>query len=482
MKFALLAKLGGFLALAVAVVFLLFFWLGKDSAEQNVPAPVSPQSTQRKGSPPESSIGKPIRVGQARRTRPTIQGAFTPQEVIGNRDCLFQAGRGNAAGLGLVALLNESGARFEVLDGEGRVLGGTLPFVPNHYRIARHADGSVLTAFGDLRLNSLAFRPEETSEPVRIFRDGGMIFETDKAWDFGLSPDGSAFYVVEPTSGHASRLLIRNLDQGTEYQHDLGYEYTAVHNELPYGLRFTANGSEVMMVPSIMSGGKSHIFFPADGGNRRQITLEGRGAVVFESMHHGYYAFPQSKNEPWLIQKKELRWDAPDHAPATKDIWSREISLEHFYGDISLSNDTAWLILDSWVIYILDAKTGATTFAWPHARPYDEEQLARLSTVLTPEATIADIGGVGQVDIVDDQLRLYRRIYRSPTRPSYFFDVFDMTSIALDSKPKFRVAVSRSNSCQAGDFSLRGLQIVDGTLTYLTQERGSDNSPTAPRS
>ena len=357
------------------------------------------------------------------------------------------------------------------------MLGDTLPFMPNHYRLARHASGSIITGFGDLRLNSLVSRPEDTPEPVRIYRDEDLIYETDKAWNFGLAPDGSAFFTVEPAAGSTSRLVIRNLHLGTEYQHDLGYSYTPVFNELPYGAEFTTNAAEVMLTPAFMSGGNSHVFFPSDGGHRRAITLEGGGAVVFESMRLGYYAFPQGSDYPVLIQKKEFRWGEPRNSPRTADVWSREVNLEDFYGNMSLSNDAAWLILKAGAIHVLDTQTGATVFAWPRGYDYDDEQLARLSTVLPPDATISDVGGVQHVAITDGQLLLYRGIHHSSTRSSYYFDVFTMAGIELDSKPQFRVQVARDNRCLEGDFALRGLQVVDGALTYLTHVRGQDNPP-----
>ena len=476
MRFSSSTKVAVVTALALVVVPVLFLWLNKEPDARNVAAPTTPQPTaQSNKRPPWSSIRKPPGVAPVKRVRRSVQGAFLPQEVIGARGCHLRAGRGNAAGFGLVVLPAEDGARFEVLDGEGRVLGDTLPFMPNHYRLARHASGSIITGFGDLRLNSLVSRPEDTPEPVRIYRDEDLIYETDKAWNFGLAPDGSAFFVVEPTSGGASRLVIRNLHLGTEYQHDLGYSYTPVFNELPYGAQFTTNAAEVMLTPAFMSGGNSHIFFPSDGGHRRAITLKGGGAVVFESMRHGYYAFPQGSGYPVLIQKKELRWGVPRNSPRTEDVWSREVNLENFYGNMSLSDDAAWLILKAGVIHVLDTQTGATVFAWP--RGDDNEQFARLSTVLPADASVTDVGGVGSVDFIDGQLLLYRIINPSLMRPTYYFDVFTMAGIELDSKPQFRVQVARDNRCLEGDFALRGLQVVDGALTYLTHVRGQDNPP-----
>ena len=87
-----------------------------------------------------------------------------PAEVLGNLECRMLAGRRAAAGSAIVALPHGAGAKFAVLDADGTVAGGTLPFRPNHYRLGRRSDGTPLAALADLRLNSGTFRPENTPE------------------------------------------------------------------------------------------------------------------------------------------------------------------------------------------------------------------------------------------------------------------------------------------------------------------------------
>ena len=363
-------------------------------------------------------------------------------------------------------------ARFEVLDGNGRVYGDTLPFRPNHYRLAKHKDGTVLTGFADLRLNSLVRRGRDAPEPIRIFRDGRVIYEADKVWNFGLAPDGSAFFVIKPAADLTSQMVIHNLATGAEYRHDLGYEFTSAFDELPYVARFSTTSEQVMLLPWEHGSGDTYFFFAVDGSEPRTIPWEGIGYSIFESMNYGYFVTWQGEEQPLLITKTKLRWNVDQDQPERAVLWSRPIDLEHFYGNMSLSNDGAWLLLNSWTVHVLDTKTGETVFTFPTTMRDEEEQLARLSTVLRPGATIQDIGGVGDAYIVDDQLLMYRLFRGRGTLDSeYFFDVFDMTGIQVNSKPVFRVAVDPENRCQSGNFSLRGLQVVNGVLTYLTQQR-----------
>ena len=109
-----------------------------------------------------------------------------------------------------------------MIDESGELTRGGLDFRPNHLRIGCRSDCSAVYGFGDLRLNSKVFRLWDSAEPVRIYHEDLVIHESDKAWDFGVLHDGSSFLVHEPSSGGTSRLTVRNLDRGTQVEHELG--------------------------------------------------------------------------------------------------------------------------------------------------------------------------------------------------------------------------------------------------------------------
>lgn len=461
------------LLVAMSAVFLALLWFGRPSD--------FPKQVRTSSGDQEKESAQALSAEEARHEMELIPDLrlsssgprLTPDLVIGNPDCNFRAGHGNASGVGMVVVPVREGSRFEVLDSSGFVFGDKLPFVPNHLYLAKHEDGSILAGVGDLRLNEIATRSNDASEPVRVYRDGALVFEAEDAMDFGLASDGSSFFVIERTAGGTSQLLIHNVDRGATYHHDLGYDYTARVNDYPYGATFTTNNAEVMLVPSSVVGSDAHHFFSSDGQPRRTITLEGSGDVVFESSNYGYYAFGQGMDRPFLFKKKEFRWDSYGQGITSLDVWATEIDLE--LGNLELSSDGRWLVLNAWVMHVLDAETGEVVFKFPVATPYADEQLVRLSPVLDFGATVKDIGGVGSVQIVDGQLLMFRRVYdrEVPRKRRYYYDVFDMLSIQLDSKPTLRVEVDRERGCMAGDFFLRGLQVVDDQLTYLTQERGT---------
>ena len=195
---------------------------------------------------------------------------FEPSEVIGNLDCDMRAGRGRAKDAALVILPAPNGVRFAALDGQGTLFGDALPFEPNYYLLGRRADGTVLAGFG---ASSLAFWDPNSPEPVRIYADGRVLYETDKAWEFGIARDGSSFFVQEPLAGGASRLIVHNLDQSLEHHFDLGAKFTSADEyERQYGTAYSNDASEVMFRPAypdeFWTG--EHWFFPVDGGAVRR--------------------------------------------------------------------------------------------------------------------------------------------------------------------------------------------------------------------
>ena len=236
---------------------------------------------------------------------------FAPSEVIDSLDCDMLAGRGRAKDAALVILPAANGSRFVALDGQGTLFGDTLPFEPNHYRLGRRTDGTALAGFASLRLNSLVFRDPNSLEPVRIYADGRTLYETDKAWEFGIARDGSSFYAQEPLAGGASRLIVHNLDQGMEHHFDLGTKFTPVDEyESIYGTAYSNDASEVMFYPAYPDefGMGEHWFYPVNGGAVRRISVE-RGApfdpvgaetpkmrvpgargALFASSEEGYFA------------------------------------------------------------------------------------------------------------------------------------------------------------------------------------------------
>ena len=452
---------------------------------------------------PQHSDGLPIRE----------LGAFVPGEVIDNPDCRMLAGRGSASDVALVVVPTEKGSHFAVLDGRGEVFSDRLPYMPHHYQLGKRADGSVLVGLGDLRLNSKVFRDPAAPERMRIYMDGQVIYENAKAWQFAVAPDGSSFYVHEPLAGAASRLVVRNLDHRTEQHFDLDSSYTP-HNdhESGFGSAYSTGSREVMFSPVYEYGRGVHRFFPVvegevrevhvardireqmHGGSEDRVRIDGVSGAVFASSEEGYVAMPPSwrgqywrGRQPWRIERRNLDHDAD----TTSVVWSREVDLDHFSSSMTLSGDGAWLALRAWTFKVLDTASGETVFEYPKVDKRAE--LARLGSVLGPAATVSDVGGVTNEYFRDNRLVFFRQVGIASTRTcsgkrgeayddcisdlrkrgvyNSMVDVFEMDGIQMDSQPDFRREVGRDNLCASGDYALRGLQVHDDRLTFLTTRR-----------
>ena len=475
---------------------------GSGVSIRNVVDPAPKPGTPPPASPPVAQV-PPIRPA----------AAFSPEQVIDNPECRLFAGRGRAADTAVVVLPTPDGSRFAVLDGRGEVFSDTLPFLPHHYHLGKRADGSVVAGFGNLRLNSKVFRGRDSPELMRVYMDGQVVYDSSKVWRFAIAPDGSSFYVHEPLAGDASRLVFRNLDLLTEQHFDLGTKYTPRNDyESEFGAAYTSGAREVVFSPVYEYGRGVHRFYPVGegearevhvaqdageemyGGDEDRVRVDGVTGAVFASSETGYFAVPPGwrgqywrGTQPWTIERRAL-----DHGADTSTVvWSREVDLENFGSTMTLSGDGAWLALRAWTFKVLDTASGETVFEYPKVDKRAE--LSRLGSVLEPGATVRDVGGVTNEYFRDNRLVLFRQVGIASKRAcggksgkeyddcigdlrrrgvySSMVDVFDMDGIRIDSQPDFRVEVGRDNRCGSGEYALRGLQVHDGRLTFLTTRR-----------
>ena len=412
-----------------------------------------------------------------------------------------------------VVLPADSGARFAVLDGSGWVFGDTLPFAPNHHRLGKRSDGTVLAGFGNLRLNSTVFRGSETPEPVRIYVDGYVAYETDKAWNFGIARDGTSFFVHEPLPGGASRLVVRDLDAGGEKHIHFGETLTSTSEyERYYGVFYAVDAREIMVWPlhddffalgeyrfhAVRADTVRAIRLGADDDRQHfpppttRIDLEQTNNALFASSEMGYFARRVERGdlttgEPWRITKRRFHFPEGEETGVAAVAWTRDLRLRGFSGRMTLSHNGKWLSLGAWNLRVLNTETGETVFAFPQVDK--AAQRARLAGVADEGA--AEVGSMSGERFLGDQLLLFRRIGDSTTcgglrspghracladlrRRGVFrkvVDVFDLNTVAIDAPPDYRVDVGADIPCGAGDFPLRGLQVHDGRLTFLTTRR-----------
>ena len=442
---------------------------------------------------------------------PAYDGVLPPDLVIDNPDCVIREGFGAAESIATVAIPTPAGSRFSVLDGNGAIFGDELPFNPNHHRVGQRADGTVVAAFADLRLNQKGDRGPETPEPMRVYLDGVLIYEHEKVWNFGVADDGSSFYAIEPLAGNASRLVIHNLDLRLESHFDLGQLYTPWNRyEGPYGSWFAGDRASVMFLPAFADafGLETHWFFPVDGGERWSIDPrisedeppERASEAMFASSTEVFVTYNDEDPNGGPAFKRIVK---RSYGPAPRQgkfttLWSRTLYLDGM-GRLKLSDNGRWLAVGRSHLHVLNAETGETVFAFPttenlsrHLSAAERRQvvvqsdgvqmsleghlndlaaLARLTSVLEPGATPADVGDVGYIDFRGDRLLMYRTTGIGSPNERRYLDVFDLEGIDIDGPPTFRIELNRDYGCHAGDFYGQGLQVHDGQLTYLTTAR-----------
>ena len=454
--------------------------------EPSVPAKSSDQSRSALGAVPETTAAR----------EPPYHGELRPEEVLGNLECDMASvpGQGGAAAAALVVLPHGAGARFSVVDRDGAVAGGVVPFRPNHYQLGRGADGAPLVGLGALRRNSKRFRSPDSSEPVRIYLGGKLIYESNKARGFLIARDASSFVVHEPSDAGASRLVVRDLALGEERHIDLGTRATPTNAyEGGPSIYYAMGGKEIAVyLPASSDAGGlgTYWFYSVGEGRPQRVTVEDVYSALVFSSREAYFVEPQGEGRRfWRASKRRIDADKG----TTEELWHNVLEMDHFYGGLDISFDGRWLGVEGWNFRVLDTQSGESVFEYPEVDAADR-QLAMLSSVLGPDATHADIGTLIGKRFRDNVMQFHRLLgsAKCPTPPGEeydalrdrqcvrdhrerglfkeVYDVYDLDTLTADSQPAYRAEVFET-TCMEGDMPFRGLQNVDGKLTYLTKTR-----------
>lgn len=411
---------------------------------------------------------------------------LSPLEVIDNPNCVMRMGTGQASDLALVVVPDPNGARFSVVSQTGALYGGKLPFFPNHYKLGKRANGSIVVGFGELLLNQKGNNGPEAREPVRVYVDGQLVYEQEKLSWFDVASDGSSYAAIEPLGGGMSQLLIHNLNEGTQSQHYLGNVYHSDSYELPYLATYSIGFGEVHLVPingASELGIGTHYFYPVQSAAKprrvRAIAESSYDFAHLTSSWEGFFFYSEASDNgagPFRVIKRELDWATGKFV----DAWSLHIQAGIGQGGVSFSNNGRWIKIrtsplglpsmwnrNAFRTYVFDTLTGERVFEFPLLS--GQEQFMRLASVMSAGSTLDDMGRFGGLEIRGDQLMMFRT-FDDPDHPGGFrgiYDVFDMNTIQADSQPDFRVAVNRtpSNRCASRSYP-RALQAQDGSLVF----------------
>ena len=513
------------LALAVAVLVRLLA-AGPSGGPETAAAPGLGGAGIPSGGPEPRAAGAGETAADGGRARPDWE--FAPEEGLAIPDCGVEAGWGMPAGdvaLVVVPDIESPGARFAVLDGDGTLFGGDLPFRPNHWRLGRRADGAVVAAFADRRRNSKVSRPPESPEPLWVYVDGGLAYESEKAWDFGVARDGSSFFAVEPLAGEASRLVIHNLNLGVETHHDLDREFNPfTEGESPYGAFYSQSAEEVMFWPPQQRDGVlgDYWFYPVGGGAPRVVRAVPRGTgvphrqggaatamdprmvrieriagrtddrLIFDSSETVYHIADRSESFPGDGPSEVAKYVYSGYGgadgPQRTEVWRRLVPMRA--STFARAPDGPWLALADGGrrVFALDTSTGEYALVFPSLEdprlrvPEDQRrrqvpgmdmnyaqlasklaQLERSRGVLGLRATVEDVGTLSGVWFEDsNRLVVPRYLGRRPNLRKVH-DVFEMDTVELDEGPAFWI---EKDDIACGLGGLRGFDVRDGRLVY----------------
>ena len=459
------------LGIGLLVVAGLWLWWSRAPSVQ-LPAVELTESVEGDSATARSFVSLPVAQPPFEPVSDGQQGVFdaslglVPAEVLNNPECRQRPGKGLSSGVTAVVVPTETGSRFSIVDANGTIYSDDLPFSPGRLHVARRKDGSVLTLFEDEEQKEPGLPGPEVREPVRIYLDGQIIFDHHKIWTAQVADDGSSYAFIEPVAG-GSRLVIRNLDRGTEHDYDLTDTYYRYESgALSHSLQYSVNNEEVMLKSGFEGGGDTHFFPTSPGAGKRRMVYapeeEGIIHTEFASSEVGYFSFylPGTR-EKYFLARQELKWNR--EGGEVKDRWVRGGGAVE-----TISQDGSLLLMGR---TLLDAATGQTVFDL--SSNGNEEQLRRFTHILGPGATAEQLGTAGSAWLVGDELWLHRTLRSDDdgrTRDRVV-DVYKLDGIHLDSGPAFRVPVSYPGECAPGDTAYSGLQAHEGRLTYLTTRR-----------
>ena len=219
--------------------------------------------------------------------------------VLGDSNCFVAASNDLSDGDAVIITETASGARIHWVSAD---LPGTeiadVDFFPNTVHLGTGSDDQVLIGVGDIRLNSKTRCDASSPEPVRIFLDEAEIYTSLKALRFGISGDASSFYVVEPMGSGMARLIVRNLEHGTEHHVDLGSSAVADSDEAPVTVAYSTAGDELIVHDASSSPGAGITFISTVSGERSRFAPDG----AVDSMTTLY----ESSRTAYLVKSKAL--------------------------------------------------------------------------------------------------------------------------------------------------------------------------------
>lgn len=386
---------------------------------------------------------------------------LSPEAVINRPDCDLVAGRGAAQRTAVVLIpWSEHEAWYVVVDEDGVRFGGDLPFTFGSFRdvhvaVGKRPDGSTIAALRSFRDGS-----------VEVVHDGQTIYRGADTWDFDLAPDGSSFVAVEPLAG-GSRLVLRNLDSGAEYHHDL--EDSISDRGASMGWRgfvqyawYSATHTEVIVNPNGVGGG-TYRFYPVDGSHPREVRTDGElDDLRIDIFHSSELSYHVRFNDEGTIRlhREERQFQGDGKAHRSTEVWFREFPPQDLWTQPLVSEDGAWVVVGLETLGVaLDASSGDTVVSVP----FDEQALRRH-------------GVPTGVHFLGGRIALYRYLHGGESeRDQRFVEVYDLMEPDVQGRPSARTPIESAPHARIAGF---GHWLVENGKAELGYNRHDVDSET----
>ena len=390
---------------------------------------------------------------------------FTPDAVLDNPKCRLRAA--DSLDTALVWLPTRGGGtRFAIVDGTGIRHAGEIPFRAAIFDIARRSDGRMLAFFWRVDRDEPGPTPLDAPRPLRVFLDGQLILSHETVLGADIAGDGSSYYLIEPMAGETSRMIIHQLDDGTERHYDLGSMFGRPGYSQPnWAIWYSQDNEEIMFYPPYEGIGTHHFYQVRSNGRepRTVQTIENDRMIAasFMSSRTAYVTY--AHGDGFVLERQDIEWKS-DASPKVTARWSRSLRPPDASAfPFSISRDGRYLLTSGYVTTLLHTETGDIAFEMSNVDL--ESQLPRLRHVLGSDAKSADVGEGANARLVGDKLLVSRRFLRPGGVFEDYADVFELEGIKEDSEPTHRIKEGKFE-CSSGGPILTGLQDRDGGLTF----------------
>ena len=383
--------------------------------------------------PTQDTEAKPMRPSAAT----PADAAMDTDSLLGDSRCQLHRGAGAARDAAIAMVTADASTRFVALDRSGPVFAGELPFPAERALLGRRADGALAVAFGG-----------GDHARLRVLLDGEVVADEHGVADFGLSVDGTEWFVVPRNAEGAREVEQHDIATGSRRSFSARWLRDAGEGLSHMGT-YARTDNQIVFAPRAPDDSSENAHYVrTTQGKTRMVRLGDLQALLLESDSHVYTL--QQWHHEHGVGKRVFHWDAKKGDERMVEAWWRHLAVAPATVDMFLSDDGAWLGLFGWNLLVLNAETGETALSFP-VRGDKPAELKRLRSVLAPDATVRDVGQAQDARIVHGVLLVRRTIPAGDSMDGGavkdVVDVFRMANLEPRAEPEMRLAADDVDRC-----------------------------------